>query len=368
MHRTARRFPFTAAIPVLVAMVSVLTFFQPAFIPVHAACVSQAEENTVSFKSSIPSQTVQTAGSEQGVPAAPQKAPGITAARTASFRRNDNSRGTVTDIILYGHLVKSGSKVRYRSSRGYYITRAWRTVHHKTYYFGQNGYAVKGLNKIGSHYYIFSSKGVLKKGWIKYKKHWYYGRKSDGALRTGWQTIKGKKYYISVRTRYRLTGFQAIGNRVYYFNSSGVRQTKNQTVGGKELVFNKDGTVRSWGSKYYGKTKGQQVVEYACRFVGNPYRWGGSSLTHGADCSGFVMAVYAHFGVRLPHYDASIRKCGRSVGDLSRALPGDVICYNGHVAIYMGNNRIVHAAGDSYGICIWNNARYRRILSIRRFF
>ena len=399
MSKTARRFPFTGAIPFLLAMVSVLTFFQPAVTPAYAACVSQNAENLDSVNSSLLPQTAVTLPAdtgEQGVSLTTaalcantsEQGAALTAAALradtggqgvfqtvsgmaavpASFRKTDDSRGTDTDIILNGHLVKSGSKVRYWSSSGRYITRAWRTIHHKTYYFGKNSYALKGLNKIGSHYYIFSSKGVLKKGWIKYEKHWYSGRKSDGALLTGWQTIHGKKYYISVHTRYRLTGFQTIGQRVYYFNSSGVRQTKNQTVKGKKLVFYKNGTVRSWGNKYYGKTKGEQVVDYACRFIGNPYRWGGASLTNGADCSGVVIAVYAHFGISLPHYDASIRKCGRSVGNLSRALPGDVICYNGHVAIYMGNNRIVHAAGDRYGICIWNNASYRRILSIRRFF
>ena len=120
--------------------------------------------------------------------------------------------------------------------------------------------------------------------------------------------------------------------------------------------------------KRYGSGKGQQVVDYAVQFVGNPYKWGGSSLTNGCDCSGFVMAVYAHFGITLPHYDAWIRKCGTEVHGLANARPGDVICYDGHVAIYMGGNRIVHAADYKYGICIWNNAAYRKILSIRRFF
>jgi cell wall-associated NlpC family hydrolase len=80
------------------------------------------------------------------------------------------------------------------------------------------------------------------------------------------------------------------------------------------------------------------------------------------------MAVYARFGISLPHYDAWIRQRGRAVNGLANAQPGDVICYDGHVAIYMGGGRIVHAADYKYGICIWNNAAFRRILSIRRFF
>ena len=112
----------------------------------------------------------------------------------------------------------------------------------------------------------------------------------------------------------------------------------------------------------------REVVNFAVQFVGCPYKWGGSSLTNGCDCSGFVMKVYEHFGVQLPHYDAWIRQRGRAINGLANAQPGDVICYDGHVAIYMGGGRIVHAADYKYGICIWNNAAFRRILSIRRFF
>ena len=110
---------------------------------------------------------------------------------------------------------------------------------------------------------------------------------------------------------------------------------------------------------------GQSVVDYACQFVGNPYVWGGSSLTSGADCSGFIMSVYARFGVSLPHSSASMRSCGVSVS-YSQAMPGDIICYSGHVAIYMGGGAIVHASNAKDGIKISGNAAYRTILSVRR--
>ena len=112
-------------------------------------------------------------------------------------------------------------------------------------------------------------------------------------------------------------------------------------------------------------SKREAVVNYALQFLGNPYVWGGTSLTNGADCSGFTMSVYAHFGYGLPHYDASQRSCGTAVDSLADALPGDLICYNGHVAIYMGGGRIVHASNPRTGITT-GTATYRQIVAIRR--
>ncbi len=116
-----------------------------------------------------------------------------------------------------------------------------------------------------------------------------------------------------------------------------------------------------------GSELGQAVADFACQFVGNPYVWGGTSLTNGADCSGFVMSVYANFGVSLPHSSAADRNVGYAVGGIENAQPGDIICYSGHVAIYIGNGQIVHASTSKTGIII-SNATYRSILSIRRIF
>lgn len=113
---------------------------------------------------------------------------------------------------------------------------------------------------------------------------------------------------------------------------------------------------------------GVAVAEYACQFVGNPYVWGGTSLTNGADCSGFVMSVYANFGVSLPHSSTSDRTQGYEVeGGLANAQPGDLICYSGHVAIYIGNGQIVHASSSKTGIII-SNADYKKVLAVRRIF
>ena len=112
---------------------------------------------------------------------------------------------------------------------------------------------------------------------------------------------------------------------------------------------------------------GQAVANFAQQFVGNPYVYGGTSLTNGADCSGFVMSVYANFGVSLPHSSAADRTQGAAVDGLANAQPGDLVCYSGHVAIYIGGGKIVHASTSKTGIII-SDVGYRAPLAVRRIF
>ncbi len=114
-----------------------------------------------------------------------------------------------------------------------------------------------------------------------------------------------------------------------------------------------------------GSGSGSSVVDYATQFVGNPYVWGGTSLTNGADCSGFVQSVYSNFGVSLPRTSYEQQNAGTEVS-YADAQPGDLICYGGHVAIYMGDGKIVHASNSRDGIKVSDNAAYRTILSVRR--
>ncbi|MBD5470871.1 MAG: SH3 domain-containing protein [Lachnospiraceae bacterium] len=116
-----------------------------------------------------------------------------------------------------------------------------------------------------------------------------------------------------------------------------------------------------------GSAMGKEVINYATQFVGNPYVYGGSSLTNGTDCSGFVMSVYANFGVGLPHSSSAMRSLGSDVGGLENAQPGDIVCYSGHVGLYVGNGQIVHASTSRTGIIV-SSASYRKVLSVRRIF
>lgn len=113
-----------------------------------------------------------------------------------------------------------------------------------------------------------------------------------------------------------------------------------------------------------GSAKGQEIANFACQYVGNPYVAGGTSLTNGADCSGFVMSVYKNFGYSLPRSSYAQSGVGRSVS-YAEAQPGDIIYYGGHVAIYIGNGRIVHASTERTGIKT-ESATYRSIITIRR--
>ena len=113
-----------------------------------------------------------------------------------------------------------------------------------------------------------------------------------------------------------------------------------------------------------GSDLGKKIAKYACQFIGNPYVYGGTSLTNGADCSGFVYRIYGNFGYSLPRTSYEQRSAGSSVS-YDEAQPGDLICYDGHVGMYIGGGKIVHASNAKTGIKV-SNATYRPILSVRR--
>ncbi|HAL59881.1 MAG TPA: hypothetical protein DCP64_11025 [Sarcina sp.] len=112
---------------------------------------------------------------------------------------------------------------------------------------------------------------------------------------------------------------------------------------------------------------GQAVADLAVQYVGLPYVWGSESLSKGADCSGFTRAIYQQFGVDLYHYDLSQREEGYAVDSIDEALPGDLVFYKGHVGIYIGNGKVVHAANPEDGTII-SNAEFSPIACIRRIF
>jgi cell wall-associated NlpC family hydrolase len=126
----------------------------------------------------------------------------------------------------------------------------------------------------------------------------------------------------------------------------------------------KEETTTTAASSSSGSSKGQQIADYACKFIGNPYVAGGTSLTNGADCSGFVMSVYQAFGYSLPRSSYAQASSGKAVS-YSEAQPGDIIYYGGHVGIYIGGGQIVHASTERTGIKI-TSATYRSIITVRR--
>lgn len=114
-----------------------------------------------------------------------------------------------------------------------------------------------------------------------------------------------------------------------------------------------------------GSGTGAAIASYGLQFVGYPYVRGGNSLTNGTDCSGFVNLIHAHFGISTPRQSGALAGAGRAVSDADK-LPGDVVCYYGHVGIYIGNNQIVHASTERTGIKV-SNMYYRSISCIRRY-
>lgn len=142
-------------------------------------------------------------------------------------------------------------------------------------------------------------------------------------------------------------------------NSGGGTNSNSSNNGG--------GSNNSGGGSYVPPQgrDGWAVVAYARQFIGNPYVWGGNSLTNGIDCSGFTQQIYAAFGVSLPRVDSAQATCGVEV-PLSQAQAGDLLCYDGHVGIYNGTGGIIHASSPSVGIVEFSNCQYRTLKCVRR--
>ena len=279
--------------------------------------------------------------SSAAVPAQAAAAGTIPAAEPA--RTGSAVREGMSYADLAGELRNLGNGWHYRDGAWYYV---------------RGGKAVTGWLKSGGTWYYLGTDGKMKTGWVKDNNDLYY-LTAAGAMKTGWLKTGGKTYYLTGSGAAQ-TGWLTLSGKKYYFDTNGVLdEKKTQDVSAATVENAKTETV---------KTKGEMVAAYALQFVGNPYVYGGCSLTKGTDCSGFVMLVYRNFGVSLPHYDAAIRTKGKSVASLAEAKAGDIICYYGHVAIYLGDGRIVHASNSRDGIKISERADYRTIAGIRRIF
>ncbi len=145
---------------------------------------------------------------------------------------------------------------------------------------------------------------------------------------------------------------------------NGAAPEGNGNAGGGTETNEGEGSGGGANPPHTTSVSGSDVVAFACQYIGNPYVWGGESLTNGADCSGFIKSVYANYGINLPHSSLALQRVGSEVS-YGNAQPGDIICYAGHVAIYMGGGQIVHASSPETGIKT-GSATYRQILTVRR--
>lgn len=256
----------------------------------------------------------------------------------------------------------------------------WFTSKKKTYYLDENYDEVTGWQIIEDKTYFFNTEGIMQKNcWVD---DFYVGE--DGLrYENKFLTIKSGTYYF-MENGMKATGLLDIEDKTYLFDSLGVMQTGWQTIGGALFYFNPEDGVKvvdecieidgayyefseSGIAKFMGDSdsaKGAAIASYAKKFVGNPYKWGGTSLTNGADCSGFTLAVMAHFGIKIPRVAAD-QATGKSQwgGPFAKAVrvtqsqlkPGDLVFYYSpisHVALYIGNGEVVHASNPSTGIKI----------------
>jgi glucan-binding repeat-containing protein len=286
-----------------------------------------------------------------------------------------------TGAVLKGLNAVGKYLYYFNTTTGLKLTSSLKTIGSDTYYFQKNGTAAKNKwVKISSKYYYFQSTGKMAKNtWVGNYYVGSNGARTSSTKTTGWTTVGSSKYYFDSNGN-MATGFTTINGSTYYFNSSGVMLTGIQTIGNVKYYFYSSGemavsTVLAVSTKQYTINEkgvvtkeetlkvtesnlGSKIVNYALQFVGNPYVYGGNSLTNGVDCSGFTQQVYKYFGISIPRVaDNQMKGTENNVKysfvtvDVKSMQPGDLIFYGSgnyatHVAIYIGNGNIVHASNS----------------------
>ena len=291
------------------------------------------------------------------------------------------------DGSLAAGLTKIGNNLYFFHRKNFKMMKSIkRTINGKTYYFQKKGRAARNKwIKLKGKYYYFQNDGTMavnqtigdyyvgsdgrrlkkvQKNSVNKIGGKYYLIDSNGkTYKSCWVTIGDEKYYAGADGA-ALTGLQTIGGIQYYFNEKGVMEKDTLAVVGKTVyTINKSGRITKVSTAI-----GEAIAAYGQKFVGNPYVYGGTSLTNGADCSGFALSVFAHFGIKLLRVSddqmkgpsAALQKQGYKKGTVIKdknLLPGDLIFYgtanySSHTAIYIGKNKVVHAANTVMGIII----------------
>lgn len=299
------------------------------------------------------------------------------------------------------------------------MSKGLQIIDGKTYFFSNAGkMVVKRWKKIGGKYYYLQADGSMAVSmWVgKYQvgsdgartgktrceglvlsDGKYYYLNSKYAKVSGWVTVDERKYYFGGEEKAALTGLQMIDGQMYYFDEQGVMQTGWQRIDDKTYYFDeqgmmiKDTILQLDGITYEFDADGvcpdsglgQRIVQFALQFEGNPYVYGGTSLTEGADCSGFTYAVMKQFDIRLPRTADDQRKGKDPYGTYTKSVavkpnllqlrPGDLLFYGtknpkyaGHVALYIGGGKIIHASTEETGIII-SSYNYREPIAARRY-
>ncbi|MCI7812988.1 MAG: NlpC/P60 family protein [Lachnospiraceae bacterium] len=312
-------------------------------------------------------------------------------------------------VIVKNSFVTTNGYRFCTDSTGAMITSKWI---HNTYYVMNNGVVATGWRTVnGQKYYFHSTTGAKVKGFIKYNGKTYYTDKTTGVLVTsqwvgekyvnrygvvvmnnwylnyyfdengdkvsGWQTINGNRFYFDPADSQMVTGLQTIGGSKYYFRPTAETSypkgslvtSSTVTVNGKIYTIDASGVVISEDVA----TLGKEIAEYALKFKGYPYVYGGNNLYTGVDCSGFTQQVMLHFGIKIPRTaDQQMKGNGTAIDlNLNELLPGDLIfygstSYSGHVALYIGDGKIIHAADETLGIIV-SKYNYRQPVKAMRY-
>ncbi len=188
---------------------------------------------------------------------------------------------------------------------------------------------------------------------------------NSGTMTLTWEPVSGAEKYLVLRKKYGDSNWTELAT------TTATTYTDNKYPGETDVYFYSVCCVNAAGTKhtspYISSFSGSAVAEYGQLFVGRPYVWGGTSLINGCDCSGFVMQVYAHFGVLMYHYSGAQRQIGAEVS-YENVQPGDIMGYDGHTGIYIGNGEMVHASNAIDGIKISEVNTSRSGFGVRRIF